>query len=57
MVQEGGIFNDTQYQYRAISAARKLSIQQSFGATGEDIPIVVIDHEGLWLPEWGDLEA
>ena len=24
---------------------------------GRDIAIVVIDDEGLWLPEWGDLEA
>jgi hypothetical protein len=57
LVQEGGIF-----KRHAVSIQGDLSGKEAVDTAilwrnGRDIPIVVIDHEGLWLPEWGDLEA
>ena len=57
LVQEGGIFKQ-----HAVSIHGELSGQEAVERAiswrnGRDIPIVVVDDEGLWLPEWGDLEA
>ena len=57
LVQEGGIF-----QRHAVPIQGKCGGKEAVEAAiswrnGRDIPIAVIDREGLWLPEWGDLEA
>jgi hypothetical protein len=57
LVQEGGIF-----ARHAVSTQGDLSGKEAVEKAiswrnGRDIPIVVIDPEHLWLPEWGDLEG
>lgn len=57
VVQEGGIFKRDTVPRQGDLSGRDAVERAIAWRNGRDIPIVVIDHEGLWLPEWGDLEA
>jgi hypothetical protein len=57
LVQEGGIFKRHAVPTQGNLSGKEAVETAIHWRNGRDIAIVVIDHEGLWLPEWGDLEA
>jgi hypothetical protein len=57
LVQEGGIFKRQAVPTQGDLTGKEAVETAILWRNGRDIAIVVIDREGLWLPEWGDLEA
>ena len=57
LVQEGGFFKRDAVPNQGDLSGKEAVESAISWRNGRDIPIVVIDHEGLWLPEWGDLDA
>jgi hypothetical protein len=57
LVQEGGIFVRHAVPSKGDLSGKEAVERAISWRDGRDIPIVVIDPEGLWLPEWGDLEG
>jgi hypothetical protein len=57
LVQEGGFFKRDTVPIPGDLSGKEAVERAISWRNGRDIPIVVIDHESLWLPEWGELEA
>ena len=57
LVQQGGFFKRDNVPRQGDLSGKEAVERAISWRSGRDIPIVVIDSERLWLPEWGELET